>query len=69
MLFAVFLVLLPMILLALGITILDEHTCLAHLETNASLFTAIGTAGVNLVHPGLSEPRDDAQDSRSIISV
>jgi hypothetical protein len=35
-----------MILLAFGVAILDEHTRLAHLETNASLLAALGTAAV-----------------------
>ena len=35
-----------MIPLALGVTILDVHTRLAYLETNASLNAAIGTAAV-----------------------
>ena len=43
-----------MIPLAIGIAIPDEHARLARLETNAShttsLCTAIGTAGVDLVH-------------------
>ena len=33
-----------MILLAVGVAILDEHTRLAHLETNAPLLAALGTA-------------------------
>jgi hypothetical protein len=47
-----------MILLAFGVAILDEHTGLTHLETNASFLAALGTAGVD--HP-VVEPRDDAQ--------
>jgi hypothetical protein len=34
----------PMILLAIGIAILDEHTRLTRLETSTSLHAAIGTA-------------------------
>ena len=37
----------PMIPLTIGVTILDEHTRLTCLETNASFFTAIGAAGVD----------------------
>ena len=33
-----------------GIAILDEHTRLTCLETNASISAAFGTAGVDLVH-------------------
>jgi hypothetical protein len=44
MLFAVFFVFRPMILLAIGVAILHEHTCLARLETNASLLAALGAA-------------------------
>jgi hypothetical protein len=47
----------PMILLALSVAILDDHTQLTRLETVAVPLlctTAIGTAGIdNLVHPVL----------------
>jgi hypothetical protein len=52
MLFAFFLVLLPMISLAVNVAILDKLTRRTCLETSTSLFfAAIGTAdAVNLVH-------------------
>ena len=36
--------------LAKNVAILDEHTRLTRLETNASLYAALGTADVDLVH-------------------
>ena len=41
----------PMILLAVGVAILNLHTRLARLETSATISAALGTAGVDLVHP------------------
>ena len=40
-----------MILLAFGVAILNLHTRLARLETSATISAALGTAGVDLVHP------------------
>ena len=40
----------PMILLTISVAIPDEHTRLAHLETNAPLLAALGTAVDRLVH-------------------
>ena len=42
-----------MIPLAIGVAVLDEHTGLTCLETNASLFTAIGTAADRRIVPRL----------------
>jgi len=41
----------PMIPSTLGVAILDGHTRLACLETNASCNAALGTADDDLVHP------------------
>jgi hypothetical protein len=43
-----------MILLAVGVAILDEHTRLTRFETNASISAALGTAGIDLVHPSMA---------------
>ena len=40
-----------MTLLAISIAVFDEHTRFTRLETGASLFPALGTAGVDVVHP------------------
>ena len=40
----------PMLLLAFGVAILNLHTRLAHLETDAPLLAALRTADVDLVH-------------------
>ena len=42
--FAFFFMRRPMILLTLGVTIFDEHTRLARLETDAPLLAALGAA-------------------------
>jgi hypothetical protein len=39
-----------MIPLAIGVAIFHEHARLTRLETRTSLFAAIGTADVDLVH-------------------
>ena len=39
----------PMVLLAYGAAVLDEHARLARLEASTSLFAAIGTADDDLV--------------------
>ena len=41
----------PMLMLTLGAAILNLHTRLARLETSATVSAALGTAGVDLVHP------------------
>jgi hypothetical protein len=40
-----------MLLLTFGVAILDRHTRLACLETDAPLLAALSTADVDLVHP------------------
>jgi hypothetical protein len=45
-----------MILLAVGVAILDEHTQLTRFETSASISAALGTAGIDLVHPSIMPP-------------
>ena len=52
----------PMIQLALGVTILDIHTRLACLETNAPLFlatlgAAVDSLIVTIIHPNLDISR------------
>ena len=42
----------PMIPLTLNVAILDGHTRLTRLETNALFYATIGATDVNLVHPG-----------------
>jgi hypothetical protein len=58
----------PMILLALSVAVLDDHTRLACLETNDAplLLATLGTGIDNLVHTGLliegvDWERDDGQ--------
>jgi hypothetical protein len=47
--FAVFFMRLPVIPLTFSVAILDKHTRLTRLETDAPLLSAIGTAGVDLI--------------------
>jgi hypothetical protein len=55
MLFAFSFVRRPMLPLAIGVAILDEHTRLARLETNAPINATLGTAAdrcfVAIIHP------------------